>query len=634
MKTKAIALLSLAVLGGLALTASAQDGEGEWMHGIRVDGELKYAAGFPHLDYVNVDAPQGGIVRFGVLGSFDSLNDFSLTGSNPAGLGILYESLMGGALDDPYSQYGLLAIGVRHAADFTSATFLLRDDIYWHDGTPITVDDVIWSYETQLNLPGFAGYYEHVASVEQTGEREVTFYFDEAGNRELPIIVGQFSIYPKHYWEGTDANGEPRELFEPTLEIPLGSGPYRIKSMDAGRSIVYERVEDYWGNDHPLNIGAYNFAEIHYEYFLDETVMFEAFKADEFDFWRETVARRWANEYDFAAANDGRVVLEWYEYGAEDDPNTPWTEIPDCCIPTSGAMTGYHWNTRREKFADPRVREALLLAFPFEIVNEELFYGQYERVRSWWHGIDLAHTGVPEGRELEILEGLRDMVPERVFGEAWQPPVNETPEQLRANLQRALQLLNEAGWVLEGNTLVNAETGEPFTIEFLEYRPAMEPQALRYQAELRKIGIDFQIRIVDTSQWVTRARTQDFDAVLYPISGSDSPGSELYSYMSSQTANLEGTVNVAGIANPAVDALIDMILAAPNREEQEAATRALDRVLMWNFYTMPTWTLNADRIARWDRFSHPEPLPTQGTGFPSIWWYDEAKAAAVAAGGR
>jgi microcin C transport system substrate-binding protein len=631
MLKRAIALAALAVLGGFVATASAQVGETDWMQGIRLEGDLKYPPGFTHLDYVNVDAPQGGVVRFGVLGSFDSLNTLSLTGETPAGLGVLYETLMAGTIDEPYSQYGLLAEAMRYATDYSSATFRLRDDIYWNDGEPITVDDVIWSFNAQLALPGFAGYYAHVTSVEQTGDRELTFYFDESGNRELPIIVGQVSVLPKHWWEGTDANGNPRDPTQPSLEVPLGSGPYRIKSVDPGRTIVYERVPDYWGNNHPLNIGTNNFGEIRYEYFLDETVMFEAFKADEFDFWSESIARRWANEYDFPAVNDGRVIREWFQRGVAENPDTPWVENPDCCTPTDGVMIGYMWNTRRAKFADPRVRHALELAYPFEMVNQELFYGQYSRVQSWWDGTELAATGVPEGRELEILESLRDQVPPEVFGPAHVDPVNSNEDEMRDNLRQALQLLNEAGYVLDGNTLVDARTREPFTIEMLEYRPSQEPQALRYQAELAKIGIDFQIRMVDTSQWVGRARTQDFDVVLYSIPGSLNPGSELYAYISTQTANAEGTVNLPGIANPAIDTLIDMILAAPDRDEVVAATHALDRVLMWNYYVMPTWTLRASRTARWDRFSHPEPLPEYSIGFPSIWWYDEAKAAAIQA---
>jgi microcin C transport system substrate-binding protein len=629
---KALAGVGLIVMGGFVATAFAQNGETEWLHGFRLNGEPKYPAGFEHVDYVNPDAPQGGVVRLSVLGSYDSLNTLSLTGSSAAGLGILYEPLMGGTLDELNSQYGLLAEGFTFPDDYSSATYKLREDAYWHDGTPITIADVIWSFEAQLTLPGFATYYDRVASIEQTGEWEVTFYFDETGNRELPIIVGQVTVYPKHWWEGTDANGEPRNFQDPSLEIPLGSGPYRIKSFDPGRSITYERVDDYWGNDHPLNVGTNNLQEIRYEYFLDETVRFEAFKADEFDYWSESIARQWATGYDFAAVNDGRVIREWFEWQVEDDPTTPWIENPDCCRPGSGAMIGYMWNTRIEKFQDIRVREALTLAYPFEIVNEELFYGQYARVQSYWDGIDLAATGVPTGRELEILDGVRDLVPERVFGEAYSNPINSNEDELRGNLRRALELLNDAGWVLEGNRLVNAETGEPFVIEFLEYRPTQEPQALRYQAELAKIGIDFQLRVVDTSQWVNRARAQNFDVILYSIPGSSSPGNELIRYVGSPSANLEGTLNIPGIANPAVDQIIDLILTAPDRAELEAATRALDRVLTWNFYVMPTWTLRASRTARWDRFSHPDPLPPYSIGFPSIWWYDEAKAEAAGAG--
>ncbi len=608
MLKRSIALGGLAVLGGLIVAASAQ--ETVWIHGATLVGEPKYEAGFAHFDYVNPHAPKGGLVRLSVIGSFDNLNPIPDAGILAAGTGLLYETLMTGNLDEPLSQYGLLAEGFIWADDFTWAIYKLREDAYWHDGVPITVADVIWSYEVQTdNSPGLAAYYSHVVAVEQTGEWEITFTFDGANNSELPIIVGQFSIFPKHYWEGTDADGEPRDFLQPTLDPPLGSGPYRIKTVDAGRTIAYERVEDYWGATLNVNVGHYNFDEIRYEYFLDETVQLEAFKADEYDFRTESIARVWANEYNFPAANDGRVILEWFE--------------PEV---SSGLMVGYYWNTRREKFQDPRVRWALTLAYPFESVNRDLFYSQYVRLSSFWDGIELAAIGTPEGRELEILETVRDLVPPEVFGPAYQNPVSSTPEELRENLRTALGLLNDAGWVLDGNTLVNAETGEPFIIEFVNRQPSLEPQALRYQEELRKIGIDFQIRTMDTSQWVNQVRAMEFDTVYSGRGQSLSPGNELYAFFGSQTAYLEGTVNLSGIDNPAVDALIELIVAAPDRDELVAATKALDRILMWNYYVTPGWTLRAIRAAFWDRFARPDPLPTFSIGFPTVWWYDDAKA--------
>jgi microcin C transport system substrate-binding protein len=610
MRRLLVAAASLAIVGGLVVAASAQDDGTPWMHGINTDGDpMKYAEGFPYFDYVNPDAPKGGLVRFAALGTFDTLNDAAPQGT-PAGVGLIYDGLMTGTLDEPLAQYGLLAERLRHANDYSWATFKLREDAYWHDGVPITVEDVIWTFETLIELdPNTAQYYSHVESLEQTGDWEFTFYFDETGNRELPTIVGQLTVLPKHYWEGVDENGVQRDISQPTLTPPLGSSAYRVGTVEPGRSISFERVPDFWGANHPTFIGMNNFDELRVEYFLDETVMFEAFKADQYDMRSENIARRWANEYNFPAVQDGRVVLEWVE-----------TQI------VSGQTVGYVWNTRRPQFQDARVRRALSLAYPFEDLNRDIFYGQYIRTRSHWDGIELAATGVPQGRELEILEGLRDLVPPEVFGEAYQAPVNDTPEQLRDNLRLALDLLQQAGWTLQGNTLVNAQ-GQPFVIEWLNVQPTLETQALRYQAELAKIGIDFQIRTVDSSQFVARRRAFDFDVIYTSFGQSSSPGNELYYFFGTEGAGQEGTPNYAGISNPAVDALIELITQAPNREEQIAATRALDRVLTYNYYFTFGYTLRAARIAYWDRFSHPDPLPPYSIGFPTIWWYDVEKAA-------
>lgn len=606
------AAASLAIVGGLVVAASAQDDGTPWMHAIATLGEPKYPEGFAHFDFVNPDAPKGGLVRLAVTGTFDTLNTVPVQGNAAAGLGVLYEPLMVGSLDQPLVQYGLLIEALRYANDYTWATFRLRQDAYWHDGTPITVDDVIWSFEVQMEASeGFAAYYSNVEDLEQTGDWEFTFYFAEAGNREMPQIVGQLTVMPKHYWEGVDANGVERDITQATMVPPLGSGPYRVASFEPGRQITYERVPDYWGADLNVNIGTSNFDQIRYEYFLDDTVMFEGFKADQYDFRSENIARRWANEYNFPAVQDGRVVLEWVE-----------------TLIDNGEAKGFWWNTRREQFADPRVREALNLAYPFEDLNRDIFYGQYVRLNSYWDGLDLAATGVPTGRELEILESLRDQVPPEVFGEAFRSPVNDTPEQLRDNLRRALDLLGQAGWTLQGNTLVNAQ-GQPFTIVWINYVPTLETMALRYQAELRKIGIDFQIRTMDPSQWVALAQAQDYDAIYYALTPSLSPGNELMGWYHSTAADNEATLNLAGIQDPAVDAIIDLIINAPNREEQVAATHALDRVLTYGHYVSMTYTLRAARIAYWDRFSHPEDLPDYGIGFPGIWWYDPEKAARV-----
>lgn len=614
MKRVAVAVAGLALVGGLAAASMAQaQDDGGWLHGIATFGELKYPPGFAHFDYVNPDAPKGGLVRLGTNGTYDTFNIIPQQGNLAGSIGILYDTLLTGNLDESTAGYGLLAEGLRYADDYSWAVYKLRDNAYWHDGVPITAEDVIWSFNMLTeNVPGYQSYYEHVVSVEETAPNEITFTFDGPGNRELPAIVGQFPVLPKHYWEGTDANGNPRDILASTLEPPLGSGPYRIASFEPGRSLTFERVPDYWAADLNVNVGQNNFDTIRYEYFLDETVQFEAFKADQLDFRSENIARRWANEYDFPAIRNDRVVIERFELEVD-----------------YGQILGYIYNLRRPQFADIRVRQALNLTYPFETVSQDLFYNQYSRFDSFFDGINLEADGVPTGRELEILEGMRDIVPAEVFTTDFTNPVNGTPEELRANLALALDLMRQAGYELRGNTLVNTATGEPFVMEFLNYQPSFEANALRWQEELRKIGIEFRIRTVDTSSYIERLRSRDYDVIYQGWTQSISPGNELLGWFHSTSADVASSRNYGGMQNPAIDALIEMIINAPDRAELEAATRALDRVLSWNYYLSPGWYLHASLTARWDRFSHPDPLPRYSVGFPSVWWYDEAKAAVV-----
>ena len=599
------AAAGLAFLGGMT-AVHAQDAAGEWLHGSTLIGELKYPEGFPHFDYVNPDAPKGGLARLGVFATgFDTLNVIPELGTLAPGIGQIYETLTTGTLDESSSQYGLLADAFRHPADYSSVTYRLNPDARWHDGQPVTPEDVVWSFETQIaQNPDVAEYYSHVTGAAVSGQREVTFTFDETGNRELPQIVGQLMILPKHWFEG-------RDIEAVSLDPPLGSGPYRVKSVDPGRSISYERVPDYWGADLNVNVGQNNFDELRYEIYLDETVLFEAFKADQFDFRWENIARRWANEYNFPAVADGRVVQELVD-----------KEID------FGEMLGYVFNLRREKFQDVRVRRALVLAFPFETLNRDLFFGQYYRPDSYFDGIDLEAEGVPEGRELALLEEIRDLVPPEVFTTDYTNPINGTPEETRANLRLALQLLTEAGYTLRGNQLVDAQ-GQRLTVEFLNVQPTFEANALRYKEELAKIGIDFQIRTVDTSQYTARIRAFDYDVVYQGWRQSQSPGNEQYFFFGGESANEPGSRNYAGIDNPAINHLIEKIVYALDRDELVAATRALDRVLSWNYYLVPGWTGRIDRIAYWDRFSHPDPLPPYSYAFPLVWWYDQEKAQRV-----
>jgi microcin C transport system substrate-binding protein len=606
-----LAALALAAAFGLT-AAQAQDGaEGDqWRHGTSLIGEVKYPEGFARFDYVNPDAPKGGTVRLSETGSFDSLNFVPPRGEVAAGIGNIYDTLMTASMDEISAEYGLLAEAMKYPADYSSVTFKLRDNARWHDGQKVTADDVVFSFTVlKEHNPQQAFYYQHVVKAEKTADNEVTFTFDEKGNRELPHIVGQLLILPKHYWEGTDASGKKRDIAASTLEPPLGSGAYKVKSVNAGRSISYERVPDYWGKDLPVNIGSNNFDELRYEYFRDETVELEALKADLLDWRVETTARVWATGYDFPAVKDGRVRREEFE--------NPYRG--------SGVMVGFIFNLNRQKFQDPRVRLAFNYAFPYEEINKTIFYGAYTRLRSYFDGLDFASKGLPEGAEKALLDPLANQIPPEVFTEEFKNPVNATANDQRANLRKALALFKEAGWTLKGNKLVN-DKGEPMRVEFLMNGPLYEKIALRYQTELGKIGIEFSIRPVDSSQYEQRVTTRDFDLIYSGWAQSASPGNEQYEFFGSSSAGRDGSRNYGAIKNPAVDALIAKIVQAPDRAALETAVAALDRVLLWNNYLVPGWTLRAARVAHWDRFGHPETLPEYSIGFPSIWWFDEARA--------
>jgi microcin C transport system substrate-binding protein len=610
--TKTIHQLALIALTCLALAVSpAAAQQGEWQHATSLIGEPKYPPGFAHFDYVNPDAPKGGTVRLSVTGSFDTFNPILPQGETARGLGLVVETLMTTSMDETSTQYGLLADGFRAAEDYSSVTYHLNPKAHWQDDEPVTVEDVIWTFNKMLELnPAQAAYFANVVSVEQTGEREVTFTFDQGGNRELPHIVGQVLVLPKHWWEGVGPDGKPRDIGASTLEPPLGSGPYRLAEFSPGRSVVFERVPDYWGADEPVNVGQNNFDEIRYEYFRDTTVQFEAFKGDQFDWWSENIARRWATGYDFAAVNQGRVIKELFEEPYRD----------------SGIMVGFIPNLRRETFQDPKLREALNYAFDFEELNRTIFFDQYERISSFFYGTDLAASGLPTGKELEILDSVRDLVPEEVFTTEYANPVGGSPENLRANLAKALELLEEAGYRLDGNRLVDAN-GEQLSFEILLNGPTIEVVAIPWQTNLERIGIAATVRSVDSPQWINRVRSRDFDVIYTGWLQSLSPGNEQRAFWGSEAAGEDNSSNYAGIADPGVDALIDKVIFAEDRDTLVAATHALDRVLMAHHYVIPSYTLRKARIARWDRFSHPDQLPEYAIGFPTIWWWDSEKAA-------
>ncbi len=604
-----------------------------WRHGLSLFGDLKYPAGFKHFDYVNPAAPKGGTVRMGALGTFDNLNlaVAYVKGNLPTGIGLIYDNLTESSLDEPSTEYGLLAEAVRYPDDFSSATFRLRPQAKWHDGAPVTADDVIFSFEVLKKYsPQLAAYYNHVVKAEKTGEREVTFTFDGKGNRELPQILGQLTILPKHWWEGSDSAGRKRDISATTLEVPLGSGPYRIKSFEPGRSIVYARVGDYWGKDLNVNVGRNNFDEIRYDYFRNSDVMREAFKAGQLDFRQENSAKDWATAYDFPAVREKRVLLE---------------EFP---IRNMGVMQAFAFNIRRAKFSDPRVRSAFNHAFDFEGMNKQPFYGQYTRIDSYFKGTELAwnwrpqgedaalpadappaaESGLPQGQELAILETVRDKVPPQVFTQAYVNPVNSNSEQIRANLREALRLLKEAGWEVRDRKLVNAKTGEPMSVEILLSDPSFERVALFYKPALERLGMTVTVRTVDDSQYENRLRDWDYDMIVASWAQSLSPGNEQRGFWGSAAADQAGSRNYVGIKDAAIDTLIDRIIFAKDRAELVAATRALDRVLIWHHYVVPQWTYGKARTARWDRFGRPDKMPVYGaSAFPAIWWWDAARAA-------
>jgi microcin C transport system substrate-binding protein len=605
------------VLDGLAHSpaALAQAQTRQWKHGLSLFGELKYAEGFKQFDYVNANAPKAGAARMIAFGTFDNFNTVvaGVKGTLAGGVDLIYDSLLVSALDEVAVGYGLLAEAVTAAEDHSSVTYRLRANAKWHDGVPVTVDDVLFSLESfRAHHPFYSAYYRHVAKAEKTGEHEVTFIFDSPGNRELPQIMGELNVVPKHWWQGTDKSGNKREVGATTLEPPLGCGAYRLKSFVPGRSLVYERVADYWGKDLNVNIGRDNFNELRFEYFRDATVAIEAFKADVIDWRTENSAKNWATAYDFPAMKDGRAVKE---------------EFP---INSSGGMQCYAFNTRRPKFADPRVRRACNFALNFEEINKQLFFGQYKRVNSYFEGLELASKGLPEGDELAILETLRDKVPPEVFTTPYTNPVNDNPEAVRNNLREATRLLRDAGYEVRDRKLVNTKTGEPLTIEVLIDRPEWERIVLFYKPSLERLGIQMTLRNVDDAQYENRLRAWDYDMIVVTWGQGLSPGNEQRNYWTSQAADIAGSRNYVGIKNPAVDALVDRIIFSKSRSELVAATKALDRVLLWNHYVVPQWTYGKVRSVRWDRFGRPAELPKYGSGsFPTIWWWDQAKAAKV-----
>ncbi|MGI9484147.1 MAG: extracellular solute-binding protein, partial [Hyphomicrobiales bacterium] len=580
--------------------------QGEPRHGLSAFGDLKYNADFKHFDYVRADAPKGGRVSMiGTAGliTFNSFNGYILKGDPAQGLGYLFDTLMEGAADEPDAVYGLVAETADVAKDGLSVTFALREGVKFADNSPASAEDVVFSFNIlkEKGHPTIALNLSRVEKAEAIDEKTVKFTFSEA-NRDLPLLVATgIPVFSKAFYE-------TRDFAKTTLEPPLGTGPYRIKDFKQGRYITYEKRADYWGKELPINRGRYNFGEMRYEYFRDRTSEFEALKAREFDLREEFTSRDWATKYEIDAVKEGRLITD---------------TLPD--ERPSGAQ-GFFINMRRDKFADIRVRQALDLAFDFEWTNKTLFYKLYKRTRSFFENSDMRATGVPDAAELALLEPFRDQLPASVFEEVYTPPVSNGSGQDRKLLRLASRLLKDAGWALKDGKRYN-ERGEVLSVEFLIFSPTMERIISPYVKNLKLIGVDATIRIVDPAQYQNRLKSFDFDITTSRYVVRQTPGVELETYFGSKSANLSGSQNLSGISDPVVDALIKKAIAASNRQELNTAIKALDRVLRAKHFWVPHWFKSAHNVAYWNKFSRPATKPKFGRGIIDTWWYDEEKAA-------
>ncbi len=578
-------------------------------HGVAMHGELKYPADFKGFDYTSDKAIKGGTLRRGLQGTFDSLNPFISKGTSGDMLGLIYDTLTMHAGDEAFSEYGLLAEKIEMPEDRSWVIYHLHKTARFHDGEPVKASDVVFTFNLLLEkgTPFYRSYYGDVEKVEALSKHKVKFSFKEGVNRELALIMGQLAILPEHYWKDRDFSAS-------SLEFPLGSGPYKIKSADAGRGIVYERVKDYWGSELPVNRGINNFDTIQVDYYKDGVVVLEALKANRYDFRWENISKQWATGYDSPAVSEGRLKKSMIEH---DNPT---------------GMQCYLINQRLSKFQDPRVRRALNYAFDYEWSNKNLFYGLYKRTDSFFSNSELASSGLPEGRELEILEPLRGKIPDTVFTTVYTNPSSDGSGNNRSNLRKAAKLLKEAGWVVKNNQLVNAETGEVFTIEMIIYSPASERIVNPYAKALKRLGIEMTVKTVEVSQYINRMRTFDFEMVTGGVGQSLSPGNEQMEFWHSSSADREGSRNYIGLKDEAVDSLVKSVIEAPDREELIYRTRALDRVLLHNHIVVPQFHSGAHRIAYWDKFGKPDLAPKYDPGYGlglMTWWVDPAKEQAL-----
>ncbi|RVU28292.1 extracellular solute-binding protein [Neptunomonas marina] len=571
-------------------------------HGLAMHGDLKYSPDFKHFEYANPNAPKGGEVKRWALGTFDSFNSFIVKGTPADGLALIYDSLMEKALDEPFSQYGLLAASADLAEDNTQITFKLRESAKFSDGEPVTAEDIVFTFNILLEKgsPFYRSYIGDIKEVVAEDSHTVTFKFKNGNNQELPLLVGEIPILPKHYWA-------TRDFATPSVDIPIGSGPYVIDGFEPGRSVTYRRNPDYWAADLPVMKGRYNFDEIRYDFYRDSTVSMEAFKAGEYDFRQEYTSKLWATAYEGPQFDSGEIIKKNLEHGR----------------PTG--MQGFLFNTRRNLFSDPKVRRALAYSFDFEWTNENLFYGAYARTHSYFSNSEMAARELPTPKELALLEPYRDQLPAEVFTQVYSAPTFKDPKDLRRSTRTALKLLKEAGWQLKKGKLINNKTGEPFEFEILIVQKAFERIVAPMQKNLKRMGITATIRVVDVPQYINRLRDFDFDMVVGSFAQSASPGNEQREFFGSYNADQQGSRNLVGIKNPVVDALIEKIISAPSREELVISARALDRVLQWNYYVIPHYHSRADRVAFRSKLAYPDVRPQYGLGFDTWWVKDNAE---------
>ncbi|MBD9484438.1 ABC transporter substrate-binding protein [Pseudomonas sp. PDM14] len=598
-------LRALALHGtGLLMLGLASLGQAAPQTAMTLYGEPpKYAEGFSHFDFVNPDAPKGGTLRLPAFNGFDSLNPFIPKGNAADQMGLIYDSLTYHSQDEPFTEYALLAEKIERPADNSYVRFFINPKARFHDGSPVTADDVVFTFNALVEKghPQYRHYYADVAKVEAEDKLRVRFDFKHTGNRELPLILGQLQVLPKHWWA-------ERDFSKGSLEIPLGSGPYKIAKVSPGSSIRFERVKDWWGKDLPVSRGLYNFDVINVDYYRDMSVALEAFKAGQFDTNLEYSAKDWNTGYDSPALRAGQFVKE--------------------AIPNHNpvGMQGFVFNTRKPVFQDRRVREAIALLFDFEWASKQLFYGAYKRTHSYFENSEMAATGLPDAEELKLLEPLRDKLPPEVFTQEFKPPVSDGSGIIREQSRRAYQLLTEAGYRIDNDKMVDA-SGKQLSFEFLNTQANLERVILPLKRNLAELGIELNIRRVDASQYINRLRSRDFDMTSSIWPQSTSPGNEQREFWHSSSADNPGSRNLIGLRDPAIDQLVDGLIRADSRQALITHARALDRALLWGHYVIPNYYVDTWRIAYWNRFGHPTTTPLYDYGLMS--WWEERPVGAV-----